>query len=88
VPIKCSECKHLIQVFESRLADFVKARAAPFFRVSSELAAKKKVDMERARSDVEEHRLAWHVGPHATDPRDKNTDVVIPTTDTLNRRLG
>jgi hypothetical protein len=58
--MNCSECDHLNRVFESRLAGDVKARADPFFQVSSALAARKQVDMERAKSDVEEHQLGCH----------------------------
>lgn len=58
--MKCWQCNDLIQVFRSRLAGYVKARATPFYRVSTELAARKQVDMERARGDLEEHLWAWH----------------------------
>jgi hypothetical protein len=67
MPITCLQCKELTRVFEFKLAGYVKARAAPFYRVSTELAAIKQVDMERAKSELEEHRLACHV---AADPED------------------
>jgi hypothetical protein len=53
----CSECKNLEQAFESRLSKYTEARSAVYYRVSTELAAKKNVDMERARNDMEEHQL-------------------------------
>ena len=50
-----------------RLAEYVKARAAHFYRISTELAARKQVDMERARTDLEEHRLACQFAPNPKD---------------------
>ena len=65
--MNCLQCNDLMRVFEWRLAGYVKARAAPFYRVSTDLAARKQVDMERARTDIEEHRLAC---PFAPNPKD------------------
>ena|ERR1700747_1347028 len=53
----CLKCKDLEQAFESRLSNYSEARSAAFYQVSTELAAQKKVDMERARNDLEEHQL-------------------------------
>ena len=53
----CLECKNLEEAFESRLSKYIEARSAAYYRVSTELAAKKNVDMERAKSDLEEHQL-------------------------------
>jgi hypothetical protein len=53
----CLECKNLEQAFESGLSKYIEARSDAYYRVSTELAAKKKVDMERARNDFEEHQL-------------------------------
>jgi len=36
---------------------YIQALSAAYYRVSTELAAYKNVDMERAKSDLEEHRL-------------------------------
>jgi hypothetical protein len=33
------------------------ARSAAFYRISTEFAAKRQVDMERAKNDMEEHLL-------------------------------
>jgi hypothetical protein len=57
IPMDCLECKKLEQAFESRLCKYIEARSAAYYRVSTELAAKKSVDMERARNDLEEHQL-------------------------------
>ena len=53
----CLECKNLEQAFESGLSQYNEARSAAYFRVSTELAAKKNVDMERTRNELEEHQL-------------------------------
>jgi hypothetical protein len=53
----CLVCKDLKRAFESRREEYVDARGAAYYRVSTELAAQKNVDMERAKSDLEEHRL-------------------------------
>ena len=51
----CLICRDLERALESRRSAYVEARAD--YRVSTELAAKKNVDMERAKSDLEEHQL-------------------------------
>jgi len=53
----CLRCMDLEQVFEFKLSKYSEARSAAFYQVSTELAARKKVDMERARNDLEEHQL-------------------------------
>ncbi len=53
----CLVCKDLERVFASRWSKYIEARSAAFYRVSTELAAKNNVDMERARNDLEEHRV-------------------------------
>jgi cytoplasmic iron level regulating protein YaaA (DUF328/UPF0246 family) len=53
----CVKCRELRQVFEFKLDKYIEARSAAYYRVSTELAAHKNVDMERARNDFEEHQL-------------------------------
>jgi len=53
----CMICKALERAFESRNSEYSAARSAVYYQVSTELAAYKNVDMERARSDLEEHQL-------------------------------
>ncbi len=52
----CLLCKDLQQAFESRRSQYIEARSAAYYRVSTELAAEKNVDMEHAKSDWEDHR--------------------------------
>ena len=55
--MNCLKCIDLRQAFESKLGKYIEARSAAYYRVSTELAAHKNVDMERAGSDLEEHQL-------------------------------
>jgi hypothetical protein len=55
--MNCLECKNLEEAFESRLSQYIDACTAAYYRVTTELAAKKNVDMERAKNALEEHQL-------------------------------
>jgi len=57
IATNCPICKGLEGASESRLSEYVKARTAAYYQVSTELAAYKNVEMERAKSELEEHRL-------------------------------
>ncbi len=52
----CPMCKDLERAYESRHRNYIAARFAAYYRVSTELAAYKNVEMERAKSDLEEHQ--------------------------------
>jgi hypothetical protein len=56
----CLKCTHLEQALQSRLSDYNEARFSAFYQVSTKLAAKKNVDLERARYALEEHQLICH----------------------------
>ena len=53
----CPICRDLERAFEAGLSEYIEARSSACYRVSKRLAAKKNVDMERARYELEEHRL-------------------------------
>ena len=55
--MNCLMCKDLMRVLESATIDYKSARLAPFFLVSTEIAAKGLVDMERAKIAMSEHLL-------------------------------
>jgi hypothetical protein len=55
--MNCLMCKDLMRVLESASTDYKLARLAPFFLVSTEIAAKSLVDMERAKIAMSEHLL-------------------------------
>ncbi len=49
------------------MGKYSEARSGAFYQVSTELAAKRQVDMERARNDLEEHQLICPRAPAGTD---------------------
>jgi len=51
----CLKCKDLSGALAFSRNEYAEARFSAYYRVSTELAAKKNVDMERARYDMEEH---------------------------------
>jgi hypothetical protein len=53
----CLICKDLERAFKSARSKYLEARSAAYYRVSTELAAYQNVDMERAKSDLEEHQM-------------------------------
>lgn len=53
----CLICKDLERTLDFRRSKYFEARSAAYYQVSTELAAQKNVDMERAKSDLEEHQL-------------------------------
>lgn len=53
----CLLCKELSQLFETASLEYRDARSSAFYQVSTEFAAVKRVDMERAKSSLEEHQL-------------------------------
>jgi hypothetical protein len=54
----CLICKDLERTLDYKRSKCFEARSAAYYQVSAELAAQKNVDMERAKSDLEEHQLA------------------------------
>lgn len=67
--MNCSECRDLYRVFERRNTRYLEARAAAFFRISTRIAARKLIDLQRAMNDLLEHQAecpwaiaAEHVG--------------------------
>jgi hypothetical protein len=54
--MSCSICDYLERTYETVLAEYVEARSSVRYRMSTQLAAQKNVDMERARYELEDHR--------------------------------
>jgi hypothetical protein len=52
----CLICRNLKRAFEIRNTEYIEARSSLYYRISRKFAARKNVDMERAKSDLEEHR--------------------------------
>jgi hypothetical protein len=55
--MSCSTCRTLERAYETGISEYVEARASACYRVCTRLAAQKNVDMERARYELEEHRV-------------------------------
>jgi hypothetical protein len=53
----CPICRNLERTFKAGLSEYTEARSSACYQVSKRFAAKKNVDMERARYELEEHRL-------------------------------
>lgn len=53
----CLICASLTRAYAAGLRDYIDARSSAFYLVSKKLAARMNVDMERARYELEEHRL-------------------------------
>ena len=54
----CLFFRDLERTLDFRRSKYFEARSVAYYQVSTELAAQKNVDMERAKSDLEEHQLA------------------------------
>ena len=68
----CATCADLERDFEFRRAEYIEALSEAYYRVSSELAASKNVELELAKSTLVEHQFVCGdaaTGP-ATDPVD------------------
>ena len=55
--MNCLNCTELLRTLISAEGKYERACSSPFYSVSTELAAKEQVDMERAKSDLYEHQL-------------------------------
>jgi hypothetical protein len=64
--MECLTCKNLKRSLESRRREHVEALSSVYYRVTTEFAAHKNVDKERAKSDSEEHQ---QVCVHASQMR-------------------
>jgi hypothetical protein len=74
--MNCLDCRDLERAFQSRLAKYIETRSAAFYRVSTELAAKKQVDMERAKTDLQEHQSICPFTATVTHLRQVRLDVM------------
>jgi hypothetical protein len=53
----CPTCRDLKRAYETGLSEYIEALSSAMYRISTRLAAYKNVEMERARSALEEHCL-------------------------------
>lgn len=54
----CQTCRNLKQAYDDGLSRYIEARSSVIYRFSTRFAAYKRVEMERAKADLEEH---WFV---------------------------
>jgi hypothetical protein len=74
----CPICRNLERAYEAGLSEYIEARSSAYYLVCTKHAACKKVDMERARHELEEHRLVCvsAAGMHALSrARDVSTSL-------------
>jgi hypothetical protein len=55
--MSCLRCQDLERALEVRQSEYSAALASPYFRVSRKFAAYFNVELERAKNELEEHRL-------------------------------
>jgi ActR/RegA family two-component response regulator len=55
--LNCPLCRGLEQAYEAALTEYIEACSSASFYVCSNLAARKNVDMERTKYELEEHSL-------------------------------
>jgi len=53
--MSCQICRDLERIYEARLSEYTEARSSAYFSVCIDIAAQKKVEMERAKYQLEEH---------------------------------
>jgi len=56
--MECAICKDLERARDAGLREYIEARSSACFRVTTKFAAEKNVEMERARYELEEHRIS------------------------------
>jgi hypothetical protein len=57
VLMECSVCLALKRAYESAASEYLEACSSTCLRMCMDVAARKNVEMERARCEFEEHRL-------------------------------
>ena len=55
--MSCLRCQDLERALEVRQSEYSAALTSPYFRVSRKFAAYFNVELERAKNELEEHRL-------------------------------
>jgi len=65
----CLICRNLERTLDFRRSKYFEARSVAYYQVSKELAAHKNVDMERAKSNLEEYRSACASAARARQSR-------------------
>lgn len=53
----CRLCENLERALEARRSEYVESSSLAYYQVSKKFAAYKNVEMERARTELQEHRM-------------------------------
>lgn len=56
--MNCPECRGLYRIFEQKRALYLEARSAAFFQISTKIAVRRDVGLQRALGDLQEHQAA------------------------------
>jgi hypothetical protein len=54
--MSCLICRDMERAIESRHAEYVEARLAAYYRFCTKLAARRMVELERAKNELMEHK--------------------------------
>jgi len=55
--MNCPICRDLERAYEAAFSEYIEVRSSAWFSLSSDVAASKRVDLERMRYELEEHRF-------------------------------
>jgi hypothetical protein len=64
----CLHCESLELAFEASRSEYIEATSLANYRISKRFAAYKNVEMERARTELEEHRSVCVLAGAASKP--------------------
>jgi len=53
----CPICRDMERAIECRHAEYIEARFAAYYRFCTKLAARRMVELERAKNELEDHRM-------------------------------
>lgn len=64
----CRLCENLERALHARTSEFIEASSHASYMVSKDLAAYRNVEMERARAELDEHRMVCLAASNAFQP--------------------
>ena len=74
----CLICRDMERAVESRHAEYAEARFTAYYRFSTKLAARRMVELERAKNELLEHKLICAVTPRESTRLPKQDLMAIP----------
>jgi hypothetical protein len=76
--MNCPTCLELERTYETGLSEYIEARFSEWFFLCPGVAARKNVDMERTRCELEEHRLVCVSANRTVVPPAREEQVYNP----------